>query len=564
MPRKFNNVPPDERPNWHRLNEGQRRYAWEQYNLALVRRGLPINHPVPEPEGDFDIDRALENPHPDEHRVAEDLARDLEPSEPSAEEILGNLPDAPEDAVQNIDESHFEGDNQGTHHQRDNAMADSSLTPSRDTNPAKRTRLDFDEAGTSKTSLPGTAKGQGESGNARGEDSARTFRLPKPIVSIQNNVQYFRKVHRFFTYGFAYKVLAAGTDHVMSTPLAMVPWDWLHFYLNPSEFALLPNQSSVKHVKVKVYQRNVRVAFPTNSSLSNIATLNQNKDIVYSVGLNKKLETIPRKYTEFETNQPMIPKTSLPWDIADMQNDSNNWYGSQDNTVGANIVTPRHQTGQPDVLRYYANLIYRDAPTPHDGWECLQTYVEEMDADASSGGLLCEVSYSPKVGICKPPKKLIQRKWTGNQVIPRGSTNLTPHRSTVQMNANGDVAQATSAVQPQDSSFTMLDRSVQILEKSQMFYEGLFHHDSPKVQPSLHVGVQPVYALTSSTTGVNSSFTDTQALFEVVAEAWIDTNSSTFRPLTLESNVKIGNLWKHATGTINYGAGCLDGLYTLS
>ena len=39
--------PPDERPNWDNLNEGQKRYAWEQYNLAKVRRGIPIDHPTP-------------------------------------------------------------------------------------------------------------------------------------------------------------------------------------------------------------------------------------------------------------------------------------------------------------------------------------------------------------------------------------------------------------------------------------------------------------------------------------------------------------------------------------
>ena len=35
----YNKPPPYERANWDRLNEGQRRYAMEQYNLALVRRG---------------------------------------------------------------------------------------------------------------------------------------------------------------------------------------------------------------------------------------------------------------------------------------------------------------------------------------------------------------------------------------------------------------------------------------------------------------------------------------------------------------------------------------------
>ncbi|GFU19405.1 uncharacterized protein NPIL_31591 [Nephila pilipes] len=39
--------PPHVRPNWCNLNEGQRRYAYEQYNLARIRRGLPIDHPIP-------------------------------------------------------------------------------------------------------------------------------------------------------------------------------------------------------------------------------------------------------------------------------------------------------------------------------------------------------------------------------------------------------------------------------------------------------------------------------------------------------------------------------------
>ena len=49
-------VHPSERPNWESMNEGQRRYAVEQYQLARLRRGLDIDHPnpitepAPEPE----------------------------------------------------------------------------------------------------------------------------------------------------------------------------------------------------------------------------------------------------------------------------------------------------------------------------------------------------------------------------------------------------------------------------------------------------------------------------------------------------------------------------------
>ena len=44
---KFKFITPPEKSNWHRLSESQKRYAWEQYNLALVRRGIEIDHPIP-------------------------------------------------------------------------------------------------------------------------------------------------------------------------------------------------------------------------------------------------------------------------------------------------------------------------------------------------------------------------------------------------------------------------------------------------------------------------------------------------------------------------------------
>ena len=55
---------PQDRPNWDSLNEGQRRYAMEQWNLARVRRGKYFTPPGEEDQGltqeeaiaNFDID----------------------------------------------------------------------------------------------------------------------------------------------------------------------------------------------------------------------------------------------------------------------------------------------------------------------------------------------------------------------------------------------------------------------------------------------------------------------------------------------------------------------------
>lgn len=547
-------LPPNERDNWGRLNEGQRRYAWEQYNLALVRRGRSIDHPIPDISGDHsDADSGRTDSNEQQAAASTDSGED---GDEDAEAILNNLPEAPTDSVEDIDESYFERNSQGSSNQRNHSMADSSLaTPTKP--PNKRQRVD-DGASTSK--LPGTAQGQG--GNNLGEDSVRPFKLPKPTVSVHSHIRYFRKVHRFFTYGYAYKVLNNFPNNnfqSMTTPLALVPWDWLYFYMNPSEYATLPNQASVQKLAVKVYQRNVRVAFPTNSTANALATLNQNKNVIFARGLNKKMDIIPAKYDGFQQDQPMIPNKSVKWKMDLMRDDSRNWYGDEANTE-TNPVTPRHQFGQPDVLQLYAHVLYRKGAT-HDGWECLQSHVEESDADATSGGLLCECSYKPVMGLIKTPHRQVNRAHVaGDKVIPRGSHNLSAHQTVVTL-ADTGVTSDTNALQPIQSNVTY-NSTVQIIEKSQSVFEGLFAQPDPQAQDSLHIGVQPTYALTSTNTSVNNSFTDTQAFFEVVAECWVDTSYPTYRPLTTYPNVHISNYWSsNKTGGRYYAEPLVDGLY---
>lgn len=557
MPR-FNNTPPDDRPNWARLNEGQRRYAWEQYNLALVRRGMPIDHPVPGTSGQSHqytgVGRGSQQPTEREPDFAEALGAGEEETE------------AHRQAVEDFDESYFEGVSENAGHQpaghrNSSDMADSSMTPSK---PSGNKRPNSDALEGARKRLPGTAQGQGEQGgNGLGEDSARPFRLPKPIISVHDHVRYYRKVHRFFTYGYAYKTLEFPSDSIsMTTPLAQIPWDWLHFYINPAEFSQLPNQASVNNVKVSVYQRNVRVAFPTNSTANALATLNQNKNIIYAHGLNKKCDIFHGKYTTFQDNQPMIPTATTFWTTTMWRDDANNWYGSNDNTQGPSRVTPRHQMGQPDVLQCYAHLRYLKNPdgnNAHDGFECLQSYVTESDADATSGGLLCQFEYHPVIGLCKKPHKQINRAWgAGTWGIPRGSHNLEPHETRVTV-ALDKVTGTTSNISAVDQTFA-LDSPVQVIEKSQIYHEGIFNRDGPHVQDSLHVGVQPTYALTSTNTNVNNSFTDTQALFEVVAECWVNTCYPTSRPLTLETHSRLGNMWTHNTDNVYLNYTTMDGL----
>ena len=140
---RWQNIPPNERPNWQYLHEGQRRYAYEQYNLARLRRNLPIDHPVPEKQGEYDHRGTSETPsnlereREDNERAVEEFDDDDGQIDPSAEEILAGLPDAAEDNSEEFDESLLEDSSQGPVGSSVRAMADNApMTPTQ--TPGKR------------------------------------------------------------------------------------------------------------------------------------------------------------------------------------------------------------------------------------------------------------------------------------------------------------------------------------------------------------------------------------------------------------------------------------------
>lgn len=241
--------PPNKRPNWHKLNEGQRRYAWEQYNLALVRRGIPIDHPVPDREETLEETALREL----QQGTVQDLGgEELDELADQFEELQGEMPSVP---------------------QKTSATATPDVGSSSDIGePANKKRK---ANGGSK--LPGTGKGQGEGTPEGIEGGPRAVQLPRPSISIHSEIRFFRKVHRFLTYGIAYDIIKQNNWYWMTTPLCKIPWDRAYFYLTPSEFHNLSDGAHVTKCRVQVHCRNVRVAFPTNASETVLATLNQNK-----------------------------------------------------------------------------------------------------------------------------------------------------------------------------------------------------------------------------------------------------------------------------------------------
>lgn len=600
MGRRWQNIHPSEKPNWGRLNEGQRRYAVEQYNLALVRRGIPIDHPIPERPGDFGD--WLDEHHEGEEDLRDQLDRDLggqqQQSEPEEsppydnseaynaqfEDLVhdSNNPDwDPNDVDEGHFEDHHENNNNIFDHPAPTIMADTSTgsSSSAPKRPRAEDGADSSAKAGGKKKLPGTGSA------APMEGGPRTMALPSPRSAIHSHVRYYRKMHKFFSYGIAYKPIAYknGADAqavIISTPLMEVPWDRRFFYLNPSEFDLLPQGSSFNKVRIKVTQRNVRVAFPTNSTANNLATLNQNKNIITAVGLYKKINSAGYKYTAFEDNQPMAPSEVMFAANADYTNLMNNLYGFPDNTADFAKQVPTHQLGIPVVPKVYACLNrfnYNHTTVANNdiiGWECLQEHTTEHDGDASTGNTLLTLEYHPVVGLCRIPPTPIWRNWRpdgGNNtiLIPRGSHTLQPHVTGLTPGPNGDMIarniQDAHGINLMGITPPTLENYI---EHAQDMYEGIFLKDMPAVQDSVHIGVQPTPALTTtaltSTNAHNTAFTDTQAYWEIEAECEINTCYSTFRPLALYQNVKEGNQWRETGMRRRVAAGLFDGLHVYS
>lgn len=491
MPRKLK-PPPSERPNYDSLNDGQKRYAWEQYKLALVRRGLPIDHPIPETDkAETEDDQDIEKTHSDNH-------------DDNSMPAIGKQ-----------------------------ASADSAS----DSSDAPRNK---------KRKLAGTGQEQGGDKNVA-ENSSSLQRLPSPLVSVHSYIRYYRKVHRILTYGLAYRAISfklnpndnSRVGYILSTPLCEIPWDRMFLYVNQGEFNVLPDGSTVNKIKCEVRTRNVRIAFPTNSTDNNLATLNQNKSTVHAVGLNLSLSTMPIKYTSFQANQPMIPTSMEKVEESDYLNIHYNMYGMNYDITRV----PRHQCGIPQVLPIYLGMVYAPFEGQSDktnlGWECLQEKtVENLAEDAMSRELIT-VEYEPLEGLCKTP---ITPKWYG---IPQannkdeasritlnyGPSEQAPQTKSITINANSEpYSYANNDIRTDQNGYFGLTQKI---ERSQEIWRGIYPHSHPRAQPSLHVGVQPTVALSTKTLVLddsNNSFTDTQGYFDVIAEIEINTQYPVYRP----------------------------------
>nr|UCS96329.1 MAG: VP2 [Parvoviridae sp.] len=514
----WKNIPPDQKPNYGNLNEGQKRYAWEQYKLALVRRGLPFDHPIPD--------------------VVQQQPQEAE--EPGQEDIDAAIADVEEAANQPLDEEQqhavdeFEMPAPGRVASQGQAGTSAALPEGSGTARGQGKKRKA-EAG--HESLPGTAEGQA---SAPMEGGPRERALPNPTLGLHPQTRFYRKVHRFLTFGIAYDVIQKGTDaysYFMTTPLAKIPWDRPYLYINPAEFAQLPDGAHCERVRINVISRNVRIAFPTNSTASNLAKLNQNKDLIIFQGINKQVHMLYEFYNDFHKDQPMIP-AGFDFETEQQHQDLvKDMYGPTDITKDQTV--PRHQMGIPTPLPWYGIIPYSNPFNTNPGFPCLQHYYKDVDADSVVGNEITSIEYKPSVGLLTQPIQSLYQGYpsiTDQQVvdIPRASMRLRSQVTSI----GYTTAAAPSAAKISDADYQEIGNQFQCsittpLEKSQWVRTGNFMGPNVQAQDSFHIGLQPVVALTTASLQgqSNSSFTDSQAYFEVIAEMEVNCSWPTPWPL---------------------------------
>jgi len=403
--------------------------------------------------------------------------------------------------------------------------------------------------------LTGTGKGQGGEGPGNSNGCMPLYKTPTPKTNFGKKLTTYRKVHNVLTFGMAHNWISraavgppAEAQRYLTTALAEVPWQKPFLYMTTSEYDLLPPGAQCKEMRVSIICRGVRIAFETASTTTSLATLNQIQNIQIGFGLNKTGWGIDRAYGGFLPAQPMRPTTIAtpaynPY-VPLM-------YGNVNATIGTAI--PNTQIGFKFPLQNYFTMVTKQEN--FGGTPALIEKITQMDGKTAINQTVASFNHRPKFGLLTAPLRHIRwglptNNTTGpalnvhtNGVISRGySINQTATTS----DATGDGTTIALAVNDINNvvasgapDFSYLDD----IDKTQYYKQGPWgQFESPEIQPSIHIGVQAVPALTTAifVTEV-SQWQDTQCDWELVCEMDVEEYQPTAFPYATRANVPAGD-----------------------
>lgn len=420
------------------------------------------------------------------------------------------------------------------------------------------------------SSLPGTGQGQGGSGDGNAGPADPVYAPERPFSSQGTKLSRFRKVHRFMTFGLAHSFIAKNLTlrnrannattttqpvNVLTTFLADIPWDKPYLYMTPAEYNLLGPGAVVKSVNIKIVHRGNRIAFETAASTTQLATLNNIQNIACSYGLNKTSWGMNIKPNAFNTTYKMI--------VSDFELDNynddyiQNWYGLGQTQ---NTDLPDHQLGYKTLLRRYFALVAATyasaAAAPQDyalnGWPSLHKHLQFYDGKTTINQVIGEFEYTPNNGLIKrkPRYKRFGVPMTGQSQTGVADMRINVNRNDVlpdiatinglTASDNSAIAVAPANVTRENVAYSDVASTTEndlyrlSIEKAGHTIEGSWGPatDKNKIQPSIHIGIQPIPALTTDDLATNSKrFTDCQADWEVFAEMIVQQHNETEFPL---------------------------------
>lgn len=553
------------------LNEGQERYAFEQRALAKVRRNHYIRHENEETLPDIPTETVTEFDTPPIETATADSILEQHVREGARRGEQRNKALHAEIAKQQTNPREEEKENNKDEHDSDNRFDSDDDWPDSVFDTAPET-FDSQEYFTppETMSAPGSGgKGRdivqqqskkrknnndetGDAGGGGGDDGASSsgggggnmYFVDRPFNGSVTHFRTFHKQLKAHTFGLAFvileKTVAGNSVFYMTSPLAEIPVHKLALYLSPGEYDGLPLGTVVEHIHVKVVARNVQQQFQTNTSETTLATLNQNKDLIYAHGLNltgyganhflTTTGTAPMVPTDIQA--PIYESTTSP-QYEGLQVD---YYGKNSNASDFKTYVPKMCTGASTTLKNY--WCFHQADTVEGGWAFYQKYWKQFNAPDAIGVGICEYNYKPQVAPIKKPLKYI---YSG---LPTGNrdTNLSftgqhgpgAYRMTQSVTASNNVQsflfgnrEAGAISQgPPVSQGEIVNRSDNIIgttdfnydqpiEKSSFYGYGFLSNHLVKTQPSFHVGCMPAPALTTSIIDTNSSFVDLKTEFDI-------------------------------------------------
>ncbi|KAF0706068.1 Uncharacterized protein FWK35_00034453, partial [Aphis craccivora] len=354
-------------------------------------------------------------------------------------------------------------------------------------------------------SFPGTGDDAAMDADT-GYPSVENALIPRPINNEGGCKLVFRKNHTFISYGLAWVPIKHSNDNNCvfgTTSLMCLPVDKPYFYINHSEYKMLPRGTYIKQLNVRIVMRNPRTEFETNASTTTLATLNQNKFACIASSLNKYTRGVNKTLSFSSQKSGMIPIAAKNVEEAFHKDIAKHMYGSSNNEPNIEIM-PASYCNMPLFYNNYYCMIANKALNNKVGWPKINEFITKLDASSVIGKTIFNYEYTPKVSyLAAPWNNRIGGIFNNGEPSSKSFGVATMQRSDVNrisiINSEKNTEKHTTA---------------ELIELNATTFAKMF-----KNSDSIHVGIYPVHKMTTTTNSIiPQDFTDVECTWDIFTE----------------------------------------------